>query len=733
MTARRIALFLLCFITLIPASYAAEKQGGRDLTRQPFPVTGNPVVETWCGNRIADPYRALENIRNPQVINWLKQESDYARNILQRIPGRDSLISKMQDFDKRKVSKVYNLAITENDFYFYLKQTPSDETGLLYYRKGFHGKEALLFDPSSSHDKESHAVIGTISPSLDGSKVAFTISKNGSEDAVLLIMDVATQKLFPEKITRCRFASPSWLNTGNVFLYNRLRALKKPDENPQYNSKIFLHIPGTDPSSDREIFSSTTNPELVLNPEDIPEVTYEKNSGHLFAFLSNVDRRLTVYYAPLDQPEIKKTAWKKLFMPEDDVHDFAVTEKDIYFSSPKKAPGFRLLKTSLEHPDLEHADLIVPETPGTTLTGFTLTSKGIFYTQSKNGVEEKLYHREYGKTESKEINLPAAAGTIAISSKGFRHPDLWVIIAGWSQDYRRYRYDTRNDGSFSLETLSSPALYPEYEKLKVEELMIPSHDGVMFPLSIICRNDLEKKRNNPVLLYGYGAYGNSLTPFFSPSLLLWTHKGGILAIVHARGGGELGDAWHTSGMKTMKPNTWKDLISSAEYLIREGYTSTRNIAINGASAGGIMVGRAMTERPDLFAAAIPQVGLLNPLRGEETPNGPVNVPEFGTVKKPDECKALIAMDAYLNITDGTRYPATLVTAGINDPRVIAWQPAKFAARLQAATVSNKPVLLFTDFKAGHGMGNTKKMEFESLADVLSFGLWQTGHPEFQMK
>ncbi len=169
------------------------------------------------------------------------------------------------------------------------------------------------------------------------------------------------------------------------------------------------------------------------------------------------------------------------------------------------------------------------------------------------------------------------------------------------------------------------------------------------------------------------------------------------------------------------------------YLIRKGYTSPGRIAINGGSAGGILVGMAMTERPDLFAAAIPEVGLMNPLRGEETPNGPVNVPEFGSVTVPDECRALLAMDPYLNIRDGVKYPAALVTAGLNDPRVAAWQPAKFAARLQAATASDKPVLLFVNFKAGHGVGDTKTTVFESLADVLSFGLWQTGHKEFTTK
>ena len=197
--------------------------------------------------------------------------------------------------------------------------------------------------------------------------------------------------------------------------------------------------------------------------------------------------------------------------------------------------------------------------------------------------------------------------------------------------------------------------------------------------------------------------------------------------------GQLGDEWHTAGMKADKPNTWKDAIASAEYLVKKGYTSPKKIAINGGSAGGILVGMAMTERPDLFAAGIPEVGLMNPLRGEETPNGPVNVPEFGSVSETDECRALLAMDPYLNIRDGVKYPAALITAGVNDPRVAPWQPAKFAARLQAATASPKPVLFLVNFKAGHGIGNTKTLSFERLADVLSFGLWQTGHPEFQMK
>ncbi len=724
------SLLALSILFVMPGTASALDRSGT-LSDAPSPAAATSFRETLCDTTIADPYRYMEKLRDPEVLKWMKSQSAFARKVLTGIPGRKELFRKMQEFDGRKSAKIYNLAITDNNRYFYLKQTPGDETGKLYCRDGFKGKETLLFDPATySGDRKGSYVVGTVSPSDDGSRVAFTVYPNGSENATLLIMETGTVQLYPETISRCRFASPSWTADGSSFLYNRLEAPSKAENSPQYASRTWLHKPGTDPSTDREIFSSTLNAELGINPDDIPEVNYDRESGSLFAFVSNVDRRLTVYYAPVTELEKEKIAWKRLFRPEDEIHDFAVTEKDLYLYTPKNAPGFRLLKTSLQKPDLKGAEVVVPEFRGAKLSGFVLSRSGIFYTLSLNGVQEELYHQEYGSVLSRKLTLPFTAGTITLSSKGFRYPEVWTVLAGWNRDYRRFRFDAEN-GSFVNETLSSPARYPEYEDLIVEELMVPSHDGVEVPLSLIYRKGLQKNGSNPVLLYGYGAYGNSMTPFFSPSMLLWTWKGGILAVPHVRGGGELGYRWHTAGMKTTKANTWKDAVSMAEYLVKNAYSSPGNIAINGASAGGIMVGRAMTERPDLFAAAIPQVGAMNPLRGETTANGPVNVPEFGTMKIPAECRALIAMDPYLNLRDAVNYPAALVTAGINDPRVIAWQPAKFAARLQNATASGKPVLLFTDFEAGHGMGNSKTKNFESLADILSFGFWQTGHPEFQ--
>ncbi len=724
--------FLLGLLSLIMCGpgFAAQKRHSSQGTPAAVPV--RPVVEKVCGKKVIDPYRYMENFEDSEVMAWVRAQSDYARSVLDGIAGRKELLDKMREFDGRRSVRAYNLRITENDRYFYLKRTPADETGKLFVRDSFHGAETLLFDPADyGKNKDKHYVIGTIAPNDDGSRLALSVFPNGSEDAVLLIMDVDKKTFYPEKIDRSRFAGPSWLPDGKAFLYNRLRPAVA-GRNPQYDSAAWLHKVGTEPSKDRMVFSRTLNPEVDMRPEDIPRVGIDKDSGYLFAFISNVDRRLNAYYAPMAELKKKGIAWEKLFVPEDDVHDFELTDKDIYLLTSKDAPGYKILKMSLKKPDLKRAETVVSPLPGTTLSGYVLTRDGMYYTLAKNGVREELYFQAYSSTSPEKIELPFDAGTVVLSSKGFRFSDVWTVLAGWSHDFRRYRFDLKTL-KFHVETISSPAEYPEYEDLMVEEVMLLSHDGVEVPFSLIYRKGLKKNGKNPVLMYGYGAYGKSMTPFFSPSLLLWTWKGGVLAILHVRGGGELGDEWHTAGMKTTKPNTWKDTIASAEYLVKNGYTSPGKVVLNGGSAGGILVGMAMTEQPDLFAAGIPEVGLMNPLRGEETPNGPVNVPEFGSVTIPNECRALLAMDPYLNIRDGVKYPAALITAGLNDPRVAAWQPAKFAARLQAATGSREPVLLFVNFKAGHGIGNTKTVAFESLADVLSFGLWQAGHADFQIK
>ncbi len=697
--------------------------------QQPPVAPVKVVTDEYFGQKIDDPYRYMEDLKNPIVEKWFKGQADYSRNVLDHISGRDELIEKFKELDNRQSNKIFNVNITENDLYFYLKETPKDETGKLFYRKGFKGKEQLLFDPEQYKPKDGDQhVIGNISPNFDGSKISLSIATNGSESATILVMDVENKKLFKEEIEPCRTYT-SWLIDNDSFFYSRYNSSDVTDENRKLNTKVYLHKVGTDPTGDLEVFSSEMYPDLKIKPEEIPIVFYDKDSNKFFCLSVTVDSNLRLFMAPVSDMHKGKINWESLITRDDKIEGFETDAESIYLFSSNNAPNYKILKTPLENPNLKSAIVVVPENKKEVLKSFILTSKGLYYTTMKNGIEAKVYYKESDDKPGKELKLPFEAGRARISNKGVNYSDIWITINGWTKDYRRFKYESDND-SFVLETLSSIAEFPEFKEFVVEEVMIPSHDGIKVPLSIIHKKDLQQNGNTPVLLYGYGSYGASMSPFFSKIFLSWVDEGGIIAIAHVRGGGELGDEWYKAGYKTTKPNTWKDFIASAEYLNKEKYSSPSKTIIFGGSAGGILVGRAMTARPDLFAVAVPAVGCMNPVRMENSPNGPVNVPEFGTVKIESEFKALVEMDAYLKLKKGDKYPATLVTAGMNDPRVIAWQPGKFAARLQAVNASDNPILFRVDYESGHG-SDSKSKTFKEFADIFSFAFWQTGHPDYQ--
>jgi len=305
-----------------------------------------------------------------------------------------------------------------------------------------------------------------------------------------------------------------------------------------------------------------------------------------------------------------------------------------------------------------------------------------------------------------------------------------VELTSWTKAHKIYTYDPSRKNVTDTK-LQPVGKFDEPADLESVEVKAKSYDGTLVPLSIVYRKGLKLDGSNPALLRGYGAYGITEDPFFDPKYIAWFEHGGVIAVAHIRGGGEYGEDWHLAGKLLTKPNTWKDFIACAEYLINQKYTSTPQLAIIGGSAGGITIGRSITERPDLFAVAIDAVPMSDVVRAEFTPNGPPNIPEFGTVKEADGFKALYEMSPYHHIKDGTKYPAVMVTTGWNDPRVVSWEPGKMAARLQAATASGKPVLLRVDYDAGHGIGSTKTQREEELADEWSFAFWQFGMPEFQ--
>jgi len=343
-------------------------------------------------------------------------------------------------------------------------------------------------------------------------------------------------------------------------------------------------------------------------------------------------------------------------------------------------------------------------------------------------VEKRLYRVSHDEQATiTPVALPVT-GNVRIASAHLHVNGAVLVLGGWTRASRHYLLE---EGRVRDLDLAPVGPFDAPEGIVAREARVKSHDGVEVPVSILVGRDTKLDGRSPLLLYGYGAYGNVEEPSWSPRLVAWLERGGVFAIAHVRGGGVFGDAWRRAGWKSTKPNTWKDGIAVAEWLIANGYASKERVAIYGGSAGGIFVGRAITERPDLFRSAVIAVGNVDSLRSETRANGAANVPEYGTVKKEDEFRALLAMSPYANVKGGTRYPAVLFEHGVNDIRVDVWMALKLASRIAASTTGNAPVLLRLDYDAGHGAGATREQTLRQVADRWSFVLWQAGVKEFQ--
>ncbi|HLJ73469.1 MAG TPA: prolyl oligopeptidase family serine peptidase [Thermoanaerobaculia bacterium] len=352
-------------------------------------------------------------------------------------------------------------------------------------------------------------------------------------------------------------------------------------------------------------------------------------------------------------------------------------------------------------------------------------AKDALYVQLMDGGINRFLRLSYGphpKTE--EVALPFKGTAFALTDT--RIPGALIGITSWTKAFRIYSYDPETK-HVEYTKLQPAGPYDNPTNVEAVEVKARANDGTMVPLSIVYPKNMKRDGSAPTLLDGYGAYGIANTPFFNPMQLAWYEKGGIYAECHVRGGGEYGEEWHLAGKGATKPNTWNDFIACAQYLIDQKYTSPSRLAGQGGSAGGILIGRAITTRPDLFAAAIDIVGDSDTLRSEESANGVPNIPEFGSTKTEAGFKALYEMSAYHHVKPNTAYPAVLLETGYNDPRVDPWQMAKMAAQLQASTSSNKPVLLRVEYEGGHGgIGGTEKQRQERTADEDSFLLWQFG-------
>jgi prolyl oligopeptidase len=696
---------------------------------QPFqyPVSEkHPVIDTYYHQAVVDNYRWLEDMNNKDVQSWFKAQHDYTNSWLDKIPGRDALFENFKKLDALRPAIISDITRKGNR-YFYKKTLPGENVGKLYYRDGKTGKEVLLYNPLTKAKDKTYSITYFV-PSEDGKKLALGIAEGGAEVATIHIMTVDNKTMYAEKIYPSWFGVSGWSPDNKGFIYTIQATGDNKSMDMLSNTRSMYHIPGTDPKEDKELLSLKKYSSMGIVPEDLCFVYYTEDFKYIIGLLAGVNQDMNCFYAPATELLKPTIEWKRLLKKEDHVTSFVVNGDDIYMLTYTGAPKYKIIKSDLRNFSVSNAGIVIPEGKDK-IDGLTRTKDYLLVTYT-DGINATAKQHNMKSGESAWVTLPFG-GSAFLGSYGIKNNDCIIYLTSWKQPFIILDYDPETKKT-SNSVFNFPVKYPGIDALVVEETEAPSYDGVMVPLSIIYIKKVKKDGSASCLLNGYGAYGISMTPYFSAMNLALLNRGVVLAFAHVRGGSEKGDDWYKAGYKTTKHNTWKDFIACGEYLEKNNYTSSPKLIGMGTSAGGILIGRAVTERPDLFGAAISNVSCSNALRFENTPNGPNNAREFGTVKDSAECMALYEMDAFQHVKEGTKYPAIICVGGMNDPRVIAWQPGKFAAALQNATASDKPVLLDVNYDNGH-FTEDKSVTFKNFANMYSFALWQTGHKNFQLQ
>lgn len=686
-------------------------------------------TDVYFGVTYHDPYRWLEHIETPEVETWFKQQALYTDSVLNTLSGRDELVAEWKALDKLRPSVIGSLSY-QNGRLFYRKTLAGENVGKIYYRQGINGQEQLLFDPTTYIPGKTLSV-QSISPSFDGKKVAISYAEQGAEVSIIKIMDVAKRQFLKDSIP-ANAGFGGWTFDDNSFMYMWIRSTDSKDPSSRLSPKTKLHKLNTDISADIDYFSNGSYPELNIDPGVYPFAFLSEDAkNYVFSGEGSVQNEMKINYAPIREFYSPKINWKVLCTPADKiVRGIVFKDDDVYAISYNNAKNYKVVVTNLKNPNWNSATTVAPEHADRTIESLAYSKDYMFITYS-DGINTFLSKYNFATKKTTEVKLPFS-GTAGVTCFDTKSNNCLVGITSWNKPYTEFNYDATTD-IFTASSFNKPVVYPKaYQDLVTEEVEVKGHDGVMIPLSIVHKKGIKMDGSNVCFMDAYGAYGYSATPYFSVRENSLAVRGVIVAYPHVRGGSEKGEEWYKAGFKTTKPNTWKDFISCAEYLVKKGYTVPDKIAGTGTSAGGILISRAITERPELFAAAICNVGCANAMRLEFGANGPVNIPEYGTVKDSVECKALYEMDGMQHVVTGTKYPAVLSVGGWNDPRVVAWQPGKFSAAVQNASSSGKPVLLKINYDNGH-FTEDKNVTFANFANQYAFALWQCGHPDFQVK
>ena len=696
-----------------------------------------PVTYDYFGHRLVDPYQYFEHLGAPAVRQFFRQQADYTQAVLSRLgSGRSGIrndVTRLADAG----SAVSSVALA-GERIFYLERPPGVSDARLMVRSP-NAAPRILLDPDAlgkSMGSRAHLSISTVLPSPDGSHVAVGIVPGGAEQEThTRIIDVAAGSLLTEDFPRTWFGATAWTSDGKTIFYNQLPELK-PGESPndrELRSIAYRHTLGA-PTADAPVFGINIDPRIDFVPTDQPFITISPASPYVLGVIAHgVQNEVTIYAAPVSAAVTGgPIPWRKIADVDDAVTSFDLKDSTAYLLSHKDAPRYKVTSIDLSRADETAANAVtVVPTSEAVIQQIAVANDGLYVRGILGGIA-KLGRFPFGADQSlgspTNVKLPFD-GTLQEFATDPRVSGAVLGLVSWTKPLLVYSLDANgtvtNTGIRKAPNIDTS----QYTSLEVKA---PSADGTLVPVSIVMRRGTKLDGSNPTYLEAYGSYGLDIDPYFLGSRFAWVDQGGVWVVAHVRGGGEYGEDWHLAGKGSTKQHTIDDAIAAARYLIAQKYSSPAHLAIEGTSAGGIMVGGAITQHPELFAGALDVVGWTDALRSEVAePNGASNVPEFGSAKTRAGFRALYTMDAYQHIVKGRKYPAVMAVTGINDPRVAPWQPAKFVARLQAASTSERPVLLRVDYDAGHGLlAASRSQTINLLTDEFSFLLWQCESPLF---
>ena len=698
----------ICVLGLIAYSNSANSQNQNELK---YPETKKvDTVTDYFGTKVKDPYRWLEDDRSEETENWVKDQNKVTFNYLEQIPYRDQLKQRLtQLWDYEKLGAPF----TEGDYIYFYKNDGLQNQSVLYRKKGEDGEAKVFLDPNK-FSEDGTTSLGGLSFSENRKKVAYAISEGGSDWRKVIVMDAETNEILGDTIKDVKFSGMSW--KGNEGFY--YSSYDKPDGSELSaktdQHKLYFHKLGTAQSEDRVIFGDTEAQKRryvqgYTTEDDRFLVISARNStagGELYLMdLSKDNPELVTVLDNFDsETYVLDNRGSKLFI---------VTNLD--------APNRRIVTVDASNPTPENWKDLIPETENVLSPS---KGGGYIFTEYMKDAISQVKQYDYDGKMVREVELPGIGSAGGFGAK--KDEDvLYYSFTNYVTPGTIYKYQIEEGTS---EVYNKPNIDFNSENYESTQVFYESKDGTKVPMIITHKKGLELNGENPTILYGYGGFNISLTPSFSTAMSVWLEQGGIYAVANLRGGGEYGKEWHDAGTKLKKQNVFDDFIAAAEYLIDKKYTSSKKLAIRGGSNGGLLVGATMTQRPDLMQVALPAVGVMDMLRYHTFTAGAGWAYDYGTSEDNKEMfEYLYGYSPVHNVKEGVEYPATMVTTGDHDDRVVPAHSFKFAAELQDKHAGEEPVLIRIETKAGHGAGKPTSMVIEEYADIFGFTLYNMGY------